>query len=1219
ELTSPMDVRVSRDGAGGELYYVAEDAFSLAYRDTPYADSVTPRYAPETGGVPVTIHGSNFVGPSAPDAFENPSQTVFTNAVLDWPEGGEIELRLEDLDYHIASGDRIVFTAPDLTDTDEFDGDFPTNTPVDVRLQQVIQTDSGDPEAFEEISDEYVLREALLFVSDAPEVTGIDPGEVDAAGGDEVTIEGENLMPAGEDPIVQIGRTPAQVTDANDDSVTFDAPPAPGGALGAHPVTVSVWLDEDTVVEARGADGVELVYTGALEPVITDISPNHADVNVEERTYAVIRGRNFGQRMTVEWAFEDPDTGDLEVFSSEDVRARSTRMLVAEIPREAAADEEDVFENGLATAEVTVSHRDTDDASEPVDFHFLDPDEGGADEVLSAAPVLAFNNVYQNDPNHVNAHWGRGSMSVDPMLDRAGEWTGKLLGEGGGDPISPLVDEAGRFEEEPYTDEDFEADPRPFPDNPLEPDPPDERGRPDIGADEVAVDELLWTLPLWDYARISPFPVPELPEGELFVEIQLRGTGVTDPLDELEEIFLVPQGGEYLIESERIPLRVTGRGGDTLFATNEERIETVVDGEEPPEQGDIIADGHAVLYLQFGATDILAPPRSEDEIADNFVRGQARDGRHTLIDTTPPQVSFEEHNFPAQAPEFVSLGDQNTPPYAATGLTDDTHPYPGLPDGDQRATPPSPPDGPYDDGLITTPDDDDDAPGDGSKVFYNVGSISNLFGEEPLDAEITVTFEDAPPRDPDGEEILGDNIWMPDQPERQVAGFTEEFSREGQPVAPGAVSGLPMATQLLYETADIEGSNPGWFGDLENNLLDAQLGFQDDQGDVGVPWEDTARHIEIEFRERDAVGNLTEDPVDPLHLWWMVQTSTQLSPNREGATIADERLAFQWELDRGFNPDPLFQPEPLFTYAFWVADPDYVGESYEGEYIPWTDTPWGGHWAPWTDARGLLPEDFLDIGLPHDRWILMKVVGVDEAGNIDPWSVDADGLDDELVRLNGTDRIQPIADSGTNWQRFRIQEFARGLDTGISAVFWHNETDVLADEPGAREARLVSTGEAGYGSGPVIPAPPDQDTHRVEGRFRIRMTLPPEAAEEAEYTEVQWDLHRHPPLGAADNPVASGEIPPDRPGGRTATLVLPMDFTEEALVGRLDPIGMPQPINYVLRARTVRWVDRDGTLEASVDTTPSNYTFTVVPGSVGYYVDWPESPDDQPIKILEVD
>lgn len=551
----------------------------------------------------------------------------------------------------------------------------------------------------------------------------------------EGNIIGDALQPSG-DPF---WTTPAYNADTTLYVVT---PPAPQGLPGTFDVTVQVEKN-NWFLEGRAPQDQQFTYIMDGAPVITEVRPNFVDRNQTDddegdAVYITLYGYNFDD--VVDVIFEVGSTVvEKEHFSV------SPYEIVVEAPS-ALTDldlnvlhftatpiiDVDVSVRNRAT-EIGNEIRDDDDAltSNTVTVHYYDT----ATPVEPLQPTLAFNDVYLNAQDYVNVQPGQGSLSVDPLFDPGSElihtpgpkaitvvtlgdprdwWLGKLARRGIFDQTGTLVpdptadnpmrDKAGDFKAEPFTSEDLELQSRPNVANIDVDGIPDTQGsgavegaRADIGADEIqigGVSDVVW------YECDIPEYIGAVDEEQLDVTIRIRGLlgslmadrDAADPDDPGPDgrIFLVPQGGDPTNANHRIPLKITTQlSNTTYFCTNAEAITTLVyspDGANPDgtlKQGDIVADGHAAVYIYIpaflGGADefILGYPESDFD-DNNLIDDLTHDGgivspasydRHVVIDTIPPRIFLES---------YFNKGTVDEPLYVARpldllGSTNDTY------------------------------------------------------------------------------------------------------------------------------------------------------------------------------------------------------------------------------------------------------------------------------------------------------------------------------------------------------------------------------------------------------------------------------------------------------------------------------------------------------------------------------------------------------------------
>lgn len=751
-------------------------------------------------------------------------------------------------------------------------------------------------------------------------------------------------------------------------------------------------------------------------------------------------------------------------------------------------------------------------------------------------------------------------------------------------------------------------------------------GEPDIGADEYQVG--FGTQLIWYFCEVIPNPAGRgtRPSFEFWV----RPVDLVPP-GSLSAYF-VPQGWQNQ-DPDRIIINLDNPSSSIgiFTGTSSEQIDTWVYGQ--------VTDGHAVVYLALYDTPLQ----------DNQIVGQARIGRHFLIDTIAPRLDVGVGGYGAQY--FTELLDPPPGPFAAGSAVLGTypeHPYPSaLPAGWPPWVVSSPPEGPSNTGMIEIPRNRV-----GPQVLFNVGSLANeVFYDEGADTfyrnfwlpnrslnlQVLAQFIDPPVTDAAGNPILGEDQFT-SLDNRQVSGFSAvdvqgaaENVLGAEPfewvfeAGDGLLASLNVSLDVTIDEA--LGVNPGFdfvLGagtfDPENNLAYVDWTFMEPSIGAGIPWmrawQNAPFHLAVRFKATDAAGNTTADRflLDPLHIWWLLNTRTVIDPNREGTTV--QFPSFSWRLDRGFNPNLGASLQPVFTYRFWQREglAEHKPEGLDEPFYPITQGEFPGlvgdsgwpEWSPdgWSEwsYRRALPARFFDrTGFLEElsgHWLLLVVAGGDEAGNIELWPCT------ELFLDQGTQQVTVFGESGRNWQRFYISG-TQAPETEVNAFFWHNR---ILPSPNRR----VDLREASFGSATIIPFPADPNTHRVEARFRI--TLSGELADLDDDglhdVKVLWELVKNG--NEADRLVSTF---PDPEGTNSITVLIPFD---------LGPIlGSPRvSVNYLFRATAFLDDPFSGTVGQfdageSIDPTPANVLFTVVPGSVGAFVDPKDSPDDQPIKLQE--
>ena len=1275
----PVDVAVvlpgSANALGEELYYVKDNALWIPREQPagtparPFGRAVKPKTVPETGAL-VTIEGSDFLGPYDPSGA---GTWIFTKVFVR-SSSGWFPIPENAIQYTVESFNEISFFI-DLQDKDPLNS-VQRDVPVDILLQH------WDPVTGLPVPGpiQYVMHDAIVFTKTlaTPVITGIHvPGSPlnlekewgPVEGGTPLVIVGTNFTPSAIDPWVRIGGAEAKLLNASDNSITVVTPPAPQGLPGTHDVVV---ITRQTVsgttyqLQARAPRDEWFTYIMDGAPSIDYISPNHAPATFIGKRYATIHGRNFDDKVVVTM-FEDisgdglwdpdGDEDDEERGFSSPHFSISPFEIVIELKEpgsfgfDTSATSGD-FPAGLLKLQVNVQNTDTGTnatveslTSNTADFTFYN-DQYPLSDIEPDEPKLEFNDVYNNYIDYWNVSPGKGSISLDPLLDPgfapAGDifagsaamrfeptptpvadwWLGKLQ------KGSPLVNKAGTFGGfSPYSAVDFELDERPLPGDTDEIQDTGAGGVPhsDIGADEVFITGFGAAFS-WYFCLVNPAPVGK---GSFEVWIGVNGLAPGG-----FSAFWVPQGGNVLQLQDRIPINLSFDSSSGLRRGTSSVAGTVLydrpadDG--LPSFGDLIADGHAAVYLLLPDGDIIGDSYN-DLTDDGRITDDAILGRHFLIDTIPPEIAMDV--YPAGgafATDFLELAGEG----AFGHLNHGAHPgYLRFPDWVVPDTMPqvfysdaaSIPGGMFDSGRIRPWPFVGDR---GAQAFYNVGSFSNradILGSsyamppsemEPLNVRVSVRFVDPPVRDVNGLAVGGRDAFTR-LSSRQVAGFDESIvdlsSLDVDEILIDSEGKLParwifdqknlLAGTDVYPTYGLTGPNPGFFpAYLTRSRLLASWTFADDSSGLpGIPWLNSSVnapfHLSIQFAGKDLSGNITNASrlLDPLHIWWILETETLISPNRAGMEVGPN-ASFGWDLNRSFETFAAGQPSPLFTFKLWQSDLE------DG---PYTALP-PGNWTPWdANTVGLNLSRLLGF---EGKWILLVVRSCDEAGNVEPWPLD-------IVDFGGGNLFVTTA-SGTNFQKFKFvgQDVQDDLDTSISPIFWYDRAPYVPTyfPAGAQpdvnvDSRLVYT--------TIIPYP-ETDPNRIDpffrllGQFRITMQTPPGAIQ----TGFKWQLEKD---GIT---VIDWTDVGDASNGLVEVRWLSDGFYDYVIFpNRPVPLGefsRQRDGHYVLRAATFVI---DSLEERIEDTSPANLRFTVVPGTVASYIESKELEDKQPIKERETE
>ncbi len=825
------------------------------------------------------------------------------------------------------------------------------------------------------------------------------------------------------------------------------------------------------------------------------------------------------------------------------------------------------------------------------------------------------NNVWNNgDPGDTADEYGGGAVpsvesinftvpgGVDPGYAATQEWAGQL----GPNPVvgNPLdvrdyltITIPGDF-----TETDFDGHVRP-------------QGLPlkqsEIGADEINNDPSASRA--WIFCEVTPDPAGRLPQDQLLVRLRITGLpdGTFRELESgdfanaLNKVVVVPYQSRQLgvttaalVADEAdisIPLtvseRASGAASNFYVCTNAVPLDSPLD----PNGASTYLDGPARVVVLIQGVE-LTP----------FVPSQAETGRDFLIDTIPPKLYvglgmdgagfFVSHNDTfAPSPPFP-LPTDPTPPVAApvtrsTILPNET--------------------------SITS-----------ASIFFNVGAPP----EVPTDLEFTLRtqFYDPLPNPNANPPEWSAAVPLPPA----SAGFdplltgsvtinaTELTSPVTLPFMPrwrlddGSFgSGQQLVAEFSNPDVDFDGTNDlqvRWhFLIADGNAIP----FTAANAQGYLHW---AMRFQGVDKARNGIVATESDLLEPLHLWWILGARTELKPyvNEEV-----DRVDFSWNLKQPPQVTSNFGVEPLFAFRFLKLST--VAPDNKGPYVPLDLTEAtaiglsgsGQDGLPWHDydTRTTLPFEDPTIGLRRifdpsipelaglqDTWMLLIVVGRDEAGNYELFPTDE--LGSGLVQDAGG-AIFTSSQSGRNWQRFKLSA-SSAIDTEASVTFWHDVADGSSGVVGE-----MDTGESVFGSVRLVPLPPEEAfnkladgtqvlTERVDARFVVTMTTPVPTSTFLRFTIRGGEVDETPvDINVSQNP-------------------WPISLMNDVLVPKganwLGDLQRKTPITYQVTIATVVTV---GGAE-QVDETPVNISFTVVP-NVQEYIQNKTSPDEQPVKSVE--
>lgn len=757
---------------------------------------------------------------------------------------------------------------------------------------------------------------------------------------------------------------------------------------------------------------------------------------------------------------------------------------------------------------------------------------------------------------------------------------------------SPMRDRAGNFVKTPYSFEDLEFDGRPdAPDSDIQGTGPTEedtgdsgeprRARlPDIGADEISDPNSLVDL-AWYYAEVTPNPIGRITtEGGIYVDVRVRGLRNLNAATRLDggveteilpppahRMFILTQGAlqaafaeggrvnpennpEWVSEElipRSVPIEFFNLGGGHYVGTNARPIETIIAenaAKTPllsgiPTQGDVLADGHAALFiyvpeeLKKGSDELLGftsnyhsqfPSVMSDATDAQSIVEQAVWGRHFIIDTVPPRVYIEWYDgamFPwrsasAEDPRDVfprSGHNDNTttnasiyiplwllPPVALGGgvvyspadlATVAPIEYGGAVMNLWRRA-----------GVLPKPEED-------AQIFYNVGSISNGLAPDNLSVTVRARLIDphltetptSPYYDTDSGLLAGRTAQMgppynfdpyTGMTTRVVAGFSGPLYNFST-----ALQGTSAIDELSHMFSDAEAT---W-------VIEQGAPFIDPPGGSGADAPEASGAFSIAGQEQTGSGAI----LPPL---------AQLPTGLEDPTLLEANLA-DILANRGYAP---FAPADTFDYgnntllAEWVLDGiDWDGVSsgiggqnflrlalrFMGRDRAGNQPPLGDLLDPITAWWTLQSEAIITTGpdplegttLPAFEWKMNRDYDPETAVGPRPiyrWGIYVTEPGDAMngvYRSLGWSSWSPetTLDAAT----FANFLEARGIDT-FGSEFWVIFVVLSADESGNVE-RWYSTvpdvynGEAQADAGAPLfsPLPSSDDVHLIDLRYEL--------------------------------------------------------------------------------------------------------------------------------------
>jgi hypothetical protein len=708
--------------------------------------------------------------------------------------------------------------------------------------------------------------------------------------------------------------------------------------------------------------------------------------------------------------------------------------------------------------------------------------------------------------------------------------------------------------------------------------------------------------------------------------------------------YLVPQGVALADRTRQMPLNVVSRTATGARFTNSMTFTTFLFSAPPAPRADYaILDGDAVIDLVSGGESV--PPT-----------GLAAEGRHLLIDTIPPEVIVTRYNPSPQPPQSDGMPNvdmiltlQYTGPFAALGYTG---PFPtgGVnPNG-------------YDWKQFdrTIPGRSSHSPfifyGDPTAI-YNVGSVSNGYFGDRLDLLVMITVNDRNVYEAYG--IVPDPAYDTDAQYggsmvRQVTGFAvndpskplnlSNITGQAAPTATEAGTGKTVPLAGWWKVVDFVGkgsldvdattsttgdpnwSNAGYFN-ISNFPANPELQVETAKRGI-VIWDFVADGVagislsavsggqlvlQGTLQGQDRVGNRTADEAGlqrpNLRVLWLSGDRMLRDMSFRPAGSEGGLEGFSWALGTsllGLTYD--LGPVPMYTYRVWQTET--AGKQNKDDiYDPLLDM--NGNpttWQPWSPtATSLSPQGLKDLGVgddSKDHWLLVTVGGMDEAGNVTQWPSDLD-----LASDPGRLWVLSTADKGRNWYRFFFPGESSSVDTTLAIRFTYN----LADNPDAPNAQ-----KADLDAATILEYPPADQI--IVGTFDVGLVRPSDCQSASVILELERD----------GQVVFRTTI--DANGSDRVTLKLPQNGLPNEITPQPEDVFLPHPppppyppfsqvrfprvVNYVLRATTVaQCLDASGFPAQLADTTPANFSFKVVPGTIEQYLK--SSGGEQPVKVFE--
>ncbi len=517
----------------------------------------------------------------------------------------------------------------------------------------------------------------------------------------------------------------------------------------------------------------------------------------------------------------------------------------------------------------------------------------------------------------------------------------------------------------------------------------------------------------------------------------------------------------------------------------------------------VCMDGLASVYVYVGG--VFVGPGINEDLIDASLRADG--GMNFIIDTTPPQIVIGEPSGPIPAYSFIT--DHNS----GGGDTIDC----GMPAW--RGQLPVP----YSNATFVSPGTE------GPQVFFRTPGALNF--------TFTMTFIDPDPVDAaTGEAVdvehagfCGNTAGLPvlDTTRNDAAGVADVLAGYSRAAA-GADLEADIPEDVPYLPGTAHWVNVGGSGGFAGADARMKLTLNDVWDQMIVNWEvdnlsfdaaGTSWHRSATFDVVDLAGN--QAATDKFQFWWMQDPHATLLSGPAGQTIADPE--FTWDLyrDGGEVPASADPCKPLASIRLWTAP---------GNDPPLPTTSWTAisDWSCWWDSKTI--NSLWDMGggislgaklvpIP-DRWVLLTILGADEAGNLQSDS-----------GLGTSTTMAQLAVKDIEYMYWRTVGANIALDTTLNAQFWYNiiPKNIYPEYPcqpvpnNDESLRTRSQGETSFGSATRIPlVPADVCDQRIEAEFTITPGLSDSVlaavANNPQALYAQWELYEDSRL------VASGRV-----------------------------------------------------------------------------------------------